>query len=238
MTPVTIGILAVSTGDLDRKAGARQYPRMFARFLRGADPSLAFAYYDVIGAKELPRDMDECDAYLITGSRHSAFDDEPWIRALSEFIRSAHRARKKLIGICFGHQVVAHALGGKAERSPKGWGLGRRVFAPVASFPWMRPALREVALLYSHRDQVTKLPPGAARVGGDAFCRNMMFVIGGHVLCFQGHPEFTARYLRRLMAGRRDVIPPPVYADALRTLDAPDDSAVVARWIVGFVKAR
>ncbi|HEY7775911.1 MAG TPA: GMP synthase, partial [Kineobactrum sp.] len=100
-----------------------EYPDMFIALLGQLDPSLEFAVYDVEQG-QYPADIDEVDAYLITGSKSSVYDDKPWIETLMAFVRELDQRRKKLVGICFGHQLVAQALGGKTEKSPKGWGVG------------------------------------------------------------------------------------------------------------------
>lgn len=230
-----IGLLAVSAGDLELSAERRGYSRMFVDFFDRTRARFEFAFYDVIGKREFPASLDECDAYLVTGSKYSAFDDEPWIRLLCDFIRKAHGARKKLVGICFGHQVIAHALGGKVIKSPKGWGVGCRAMIIRRSHPWMIPPKKTVSLLYSHQDQVVGLPPEAEQTGLSDFCEQSLFVIGSNILCIQGHPEFTADYLRELMAGRTGIIPPDVYARGVASLSEPVDSALVGRWIAAFI---
>ena len=100
-----------------------EYPDMFVALLEQADPSLEFVVYDVEEG-QYPDDIEEVDAYLITGSKSSVYDDKPWIARLMDFVQELDRRRKKLVGICFGHQLVAQALGGEAAKSPKGWGVG------------------------------------------------------------------------------------------------------------------
>ena len=115
-----IGILNTDTlkTEFDTKYG--QYPAMFSKVLMHAEPKIKIYSYEVQNG-EYPDELDECDAYLITGSKVSAYDDLPWIIELKNFIRTLHQHQKKLVGICFGHQLIAEALGGSVERATEGW---------------------------------------------------------------------------------------------------------------------
>ena len=112
-----------------------EYPDMFIALLRRVDPHLAFRVYDVESG-QYPADIDEADAYLITGSQSSAYEDKPWIDSLATFARKLHVRRKKLVGIYFGHQLVAQALGGEVIKSPKGWGVGLHTHRFTLAPPW------------------------------------------------------------------------------------------------------
>ncbi|MFQ5419816.1 MAG: GMP synthase, partial [Anaerolineae bacterium] len=191
-------------------------PLHFERLLTAVHAPFTYQAYEITRG-EMPRDLDECDAYLITGSLQGVYDSDPWIADLSRFIRAAYQAGKKLVGICFGHQIIAHALGGRAEKSAKGWGLGQRQFALTAVKAWMTPGMSSCGLYFAHQDQVVKLPPGAERLGGDEFCPNTMFTIGDQVLGIQGHPEFTSDFMTAVIASRQDTVPEPVlYPDGKR----------------------
>ncbi len=114
------------------------YSEMFIRGFQPLAPELEFRVWSAIDG-ELPEDLHECDAWLITGSRHDAYSDIPWIQALRGWIRRAHDADVKLAGICFGHQVIAQALGGEVVKSTKGWGLGVSVHPMLEDAPgWRR----------------------------------------------------------------------------------------------------
>lgn len=195
--------------------------------------------YQVFAASsgELPPAVDACDAYLITGSVKGAYDDEPWIGALMHFIRQCHAAGKKMVGICFGHQLLAHALGGRTEKSEKGWGLGLNSFDVIAHKPWMNGrAAGSCALYFSHQDQVVALPQGAERLGGSSFCENAFFTLDDRVLGIQGHPEFTESIMQDLLAKPTHSAPPEVRAAAKRSLEnGRPDNALFARWIVDFL---
>ena len=186
--------------------------------------------YDVL-AGELPDDPEECDGWIITGSRASVYDEEPWIRALSDTVVRLHRARAPIIGICFGHQLLAHALGGETARSERGWGIGVREFETRGE--GLPPS---VSLLMSHQDQVVELPPSARVLGSSEYCPNAIFAIDDHAVGVQGHPEFTPDYMAALLRSRIERIGPEPVARALESLDRDTHGREVAAWLVGFVR--
>jgi GMP synthase - Glutamine amidotransferase domain len=146
-----------------------------------------------------------------------------------------HAARRPLVGICFGHQLVARALGGETRAADQGWGVGVHECRLVASPPWLPAGTEGFALLCSHKDQVTRLPEGAELLATSAFCPISAFTVGEHLLCFQGHPEFTAAYARELMDFRRELLGEAVHGAGIASLDRPVDSVRVGRWILAFV---
>lgn len=197
--------------------------------------SLTFVGYDVAGG-EMPQSVDACDAYLVTGSVSGVYDEDSWLAPLMAFIREAHRAGKKLVGICFGHQVLAHALGGHAAKSDKGWGLGLKQFDIVQSKPWMTGQPDSCALYFSHQDQVITLPPGAERLGGNGFCENAMFSLDDCVLGIQGHPEFTRSIMDDILAKPKPTVPDDVQATAVASVaNGTPDNQLLAEWIVNFL---
>ena len=213
-----------------------EYPDMFIKLLGQVDPDLEFRVYDVEQG-EYPADIDEVDAYLITGSKSSVYDDKPWIKILMEFVRELDRRRKKLVGICFGHQLVAHALGGRTEKSPKGWGVGLHTHRFTATPAWHDQQALEFDILVSHQDQVVKNAEGARVLAGSDFCENAVCQVGDHILTFQGHPEFVPGYSREIMEFRRQVVGEQVYARGVASLVAPPQNERVARWILKFLRS-
>lgn len=143
------------------------YSDMTQALLRSVDLQLEFQNYTVVNG-EYPEDIDECDAWLITGSKASAYENADWIKQLESYIKILAQQQKKLIGICFGHQLIAQALGGKVEKSDKGWGVGVMASKVELNKPWMQPTQHQFSLLVSHQDQVVELPPGAERIAGSA----------------------------------------------------------------------
>ena len=234
-----IGILEADTLEPDIKEKYGSYAEMFQRLLLSVDDQLEIKVYPVIEGK-YPENMDECDAYLITGSKFSAYDNEPWIKQLRDYILALHKHRSKLIGICFGHQIIALSLGGLTKKSEKGWAVGNSLSKIKKEKPWMgdemADAKKQFALLVSHQDQVISLPAQAELIASNAFCPNASFQIANHILCFQGHPEFSADYLSYLMNKRRDSIGEEKCKKAMDSLEIDQDALLVAGWIVNFIR--
>lgn len=229
-----IGIFETDTlqADIEQKYGG--YVQMFQRLFLSIDNTLTFNVYPVIAGK-YPDNMDACDAYLITGSQHSAYDNAPWIKKLRLYIVSLHQHNKKLIGICFGHQIIAHALGGLTKKSEKGWRVGNISCRIEKHKPWMGKAKKQFSMLVSHQDQVLRLPECAELIASSEYCINFSFQLADHILTFQGHPEFSADYLKYLMYKRRDKIGVEKYDRAIESLQQDQDAKLVAQWIVDFM---
>ena len=212
-----------------------EYPDMFIELLVQADPSLEFRVYDVEQG-QYPADIDEVDAYLITGSKSSVYDDKPWIATLMDFVRELDRRRKKLVGICFGHQLVAQALGGKTEKSIKGWGVGLHTHRFKEMPSWHDQQDPGFDILVSHQDQVVSNAAGAQVLAGSEFCENAVCQIGNPILTFQGHPEFVPAYSREIMEFRRKTIGDSVYHKGVASLAVAPQRERIARWILNFLK--
>lgn len=213
-----------------------EYPDMFMALLGALDPELEFAVYDVEEG-QYPAAIDEMDAYLITGSKSSVYDDKPWIGVLLDFVRELDRRGKKIVGICFGHQVVAQALGGRVEKSPKGWGVGLHTHTFYRSPAWHDRAAPDFDILVSHQDQVVQNAAGAEVLAGSAFCENAVCQVGEHILTFQGHPEFVAGYSREIMEYRREQIGEETYNTGVASLARSPESERIGRWILNFLRA-
>lgn len=207
---------------------AGDYDEMFARWL-----AAQWRVYD-LPQGERPSNLDECDAYITTGSKMSVYDDEPWIHGFAALTREIHAAGKPFLGVCFGHQMMGHALGGRVAKSPNGWGIGVHTFSVTQPEPWMEPPAASVNLLMSCQDQVLELPPDAVVLGGNAHCPVGIFRVG-RMLGIQGHPEFTPDYARALLELRRERIGAERVDRALTTLSMPLDAALLARWAGRFL---
>ncbi len=212
-------------------AEIRSYDALFYELLIKHEPSLRLLLYDPqVG--QWPARTGECERYIITGSRAGANDPMPWIARLEDWIRRTVAAERPLVGICFGHQIIARALGGTVVRSAAGWGVGvhrHQVAAPSLASALEKP---ELSLLYSHRDQVAELPPAASRLAGNGFCPNGAFELGRRVLCFQGHPEFTAGVARYMLRHAYEDMPNRIRQMAWESLRIPTDRHAVARFML------
>ena len=213
-----------------------RYADSFEKLLSAADPQLAFQTYHVT-QQEYPQNIDECDAYLITGSKASVYDDADWIQRLKHFVVECFEQEKKLLGICFGHQLIAHALGGLVKKNTRGWGMGLASSQVTGKPDWLSPVQKEFNLLVSHQDQVMKLPPQASLIAGNDFCPIASYQVNRSILTFQGHPEFNRDYIQYLMSNRRKVIGEQVYQQAKRSLRQDLDHELVEQWIVNFIRA-
>ncbi len=214
-----------------------QYPEMFASLLSPVDPSLQFTIFDAEHG-ELPSHVDAADAYLITGSRHGVNDEYPWIAQLEHFVRSLYAAQKKVIGICFGHQLIAKALGGKVIKSPKGWGVGMSQNTVIQVKDWMLPLQTSFNVLVSHQDQVVELPKEAEVVAQNDLCPFYMLQVGNYFFTIQGHPEFTKAYSRALMVSREDRLNEIEFAQGMNSLELHEDADLIAHWIINFLNER
>ena len=213
-----------------------EYPDMFIALLRHSDPNLEYAVYDVeLG--QYPADIDEVDAYLITGSKSSVYEDQRWIAELMAFIRALNARQKKVLGICFGHQLVAQALGGKTEKSAKGWGVGLHTHRFTTVPSWHDHGDVDLKILVSHQDQVIAVPDSSRVLAGSEFCENAVCQIGNHILTFQGHPEFVPAYSRELLSIRRERIGEVAYTAGMASLSGVHEGQRVARWMLNFLNA-
>ena len=183
---------------------------------------------------EFPQSIDDADAWLITGSRYGAYEEHDWIAPLEQLIRDLYAKGAPLAGICFGHQIIAQALGGKVEKFAKGWSVGRVQYQldPAA---WGDAHANGTHLMAFHQDQVTQLPEGARNVGSSDFCEHAALQYDTRILTIQPHPEFGHQFVQGLLQARADILPEPVYGHAMANLDGPVQSELIARRLRDFL---
>jgi GMP synthase-like glutamine amidotransferase len=232
-----IGILETGRPPEALKDKHRTYPGMFEELLAAANPDLTFETFAAIDGV-VPSDPNVCDGWLITGSRHGVYEKLPWMLRLEQLIRDAAEARIPVVGICFGHQIMAEALGGKVQKSEKGWGLGLHDYDVRQKPDWMENAPQRMTIPAVHQDQVVVKPPGAEVIASSDFCDYAALVYGEVGLSFQGHPEFTETYQRDLLEVRfKGLAPDEVIGEAQQSFDVrQSDSDMVARWIGNFFR--
>ncbi|MDH3264954.1 MAG: type 1 glutamine amidotransferase, partial [Paracoccaceae bacterium] len=192
-----------------------------------AGQGLTFRVYPVVDM-EFPASVHDCEGWLITGSRHGAYEDHPFIKPLEAFIREAYAEAVPMVGICFGHQVIAQALGGRVEKFTGGWQVGPTRY---------RMDDGELTLNAWHQDQVVEKPVEAEVAGSSPFCENAALVYGDWAYTVQAHPEFDNEFLAALILARgKGLVPDRLLAEAEAALALPIDQAAMARQIADFFK--
>lgn len=235
-----IGILETGEVAEDLRARHGDYPAMFRSLLSVADPTLDFFTVRVV-AGEMPARPQGADGWLVTGSRHGVYDGLPWIAPLAAFLRECVAARVPVVGICFGHQILAEALGGRAVKSDRGWGLGVQDYEIVARPSWLTHVPDRFAVRALHQDQVVALPADATVLARSPHCALAAVAYGDpedpDAVSLQPHPEFGAAFMDELLALRAGTAFPTADADAARaTLSRPVASDAWARLIVDYFR--
>jgi len=213
------------------------YAEIFTRFLQRQDETIDVIIYDLTSGK-FPTDLYACDGYVISGSRQSAYDEIPWIIKAKELVRNLYEKKIPVVGICFGHQLIAEALDGKVELAiDKGWGVGVHSWDIKEKQAWMGDTeLPSLALHVSHQDQVTKMPTGGKLLVSSDFCPIAGYQVDEHILSFQGHPEFSREFCNALFSGRVDRIGEEVVKAGQESLKQGVHNDEVGAWMVNFIK--
>lgn len=230
-----IGILQTDRVRKEFASRYPEYPGMFEVVFNRVSNEVELITYDVQHG-QFPSSLNEVDAFLMTGSAASVYDNEEWIHRLNEFVLHLDAARKKFIGICFGHQMVAHIMGGETALSPQGWNIGVQTFSFLEAGSAFFPGAKSFNILLSHRDQVMKPAEGSVTLASNAHCRFGMCRIGDHILTIQGHPEFPINYARDLYEIRQKLYAPGQYEAALESLELPISYVELGQWMLDFIK--
>lgn len=222
-----LGILQTGHVSEDLEAEHGSYPQMFERFLAGR--GFDFDTYPVVD-NVFPGDIHAADGWLVTGSRHGAYEDHAWIPPLEDFIRQAYAAGVPLAGVCFGHQIMAQALGGKVEKFGGKWGVGNTEYKHNDG--------STSKLLALHQDQVVVKPPEATVTATSGFCKFAGLSYKGKAMSIQPHPEFTPEYMEKLVTQRMGTLIPEDQArPALGSLYDKNDGSKFAEQIADFFKS-
>jgi GMP synthase-like glutamine amidotransferase len=219
-----IGILQTGHAPDALLGTTGDYTGLFQKLLK--DRGLSFRTYSVVDM-EFPASVRECEGWLLTGSRHGAYEDHPFIKPLEDFIRKAYAEAVPMVGICFGHQIIAQALGGKVEKFQGGWSVG------PTSYDF---GGEEITLNAWHQDQVVEKPAEARRIATAPFCENAALIYGDRAFTVQAHPEFDSAFLKSLIDARGRGRVPDALLDTAETrlAQARIDQPALARKIADF----
>ncbi|MCB0412770.1 MAG: hypothetical protein KDD50_00450 [Bdellovibrionales bacterium] len=210
-----------------------KYGAMFEAAIRsGLKTDQVKSYKVALG--ELPKSPTECDLWVISGSAKSSYDREAWIQELKDFVVKCDKSKAQMIGLCFGHQLIADALGGKVEKSDKGWGIGVRSVEVLKDKTWMMPKSKVLNLIFSHQDQVIELPEEAEWIATSDFCKYEAFMVDEHILCLQGHPEFTIEFAKDRYLDREDLIGASKVEKALESFNTAISYDLIWSWLREF----
>lgn len=219
-----IGIL-ITGHPPEPLSGNGRYDAYFKRLL--GDQEFTYESWAVVDG-EMPGSVEDADGWLITGSRHGAYEDHNWIPPLEDFIRACHPARRPMIGICFGHQIIAQAMGGRVEKFDGGWSVGRVEYDLGGE---------TYAINAWHQDQVVEKPANAQVIGATDFCANAALVYDDIFWTLQPHPEYTSDFIEGLIETRgKGLVPDHLMDTARKGLDAPLDSDRIAEQMTAFFK--
>ena len=219
-----IGILLVgrASEDLVEKYGT--YAEMLIALINSDEKVFEFETFNILDSV-FPKNHLECDGWIVTGSPHGVYEEHSWIPPVSQLINDIYNANLPIFGVCFGHQLIAQALGGHVEKSIKGWGLGLHTYKIDKSASYMGNLSEELTLNICHQDQVLQLPENSTLYASSEFCENAGFYIKDKVLTMQAHPEFKVDFTEALLNARREVIIPKEFTDpALKKLKEVPES--------------
>jgi GMP synthase-like glutamine amidotransferase len=236
-----IGILATGITPDELLSEYGSYAEMFVQLFDQAQQRFEYEIFDVRDG-HFPGGAEQCDGWIITGSKFNVYQNLPWMQQLKSLILEIHAAKKPMIGICFGHQIIAEAFGGHVDKYPGGWGVGLHSYELRGETAFINNAPTSFTISAMHQDQVLNKPDNAQVFATSDFCQYAGLIYDDRIITFQAHPEFNVAYEDALVDLRKgSVIPEQTAEQGLSTLreeGAATDSLVVASWMADFLKAR
>ncbi|MDP1732379.1 MAG: type 1 glutamine amidotransferase [Devosia sp.] len=212
------------------------YPPMFGRMFEAAGETFEYDTVAVFDGAPFP-DPARLDGIIVTGSAAGVYDDHPWLDPLRDFIRAAYAGQTPMLGVCFGHQIMADALGGEVRKSEKGWGLGRHLYDVRSRPAFLGQATSALAIACSHQDQVIAPPAEADVFLGSDFTPNAGLVYrNGAAISLQPHPEFDDAYTVALAELRRGRVPDEIVDAAVASISRPSHSRDMAGYLGAFLR--
>ncbi|KAF9603295.1 hypothetical protein IFM89_034644 [Coptis chinensis] len=170
-------------------------------------------------------ELELYDGFVITGSVCDAHGNDVWICELLKLLNKLDDMKKKVLGVCFGHQILGRALGGKIGRSLTGWDIGvRPINLSTSKFLNSLQLPSKLSVIEFHQDEVIELPPSAEIIAWSEKTGIEMFRSGDHIMGIQGHPEYNKDILRHLMdrSLRRNVIQDNHAEVAMKSIESSD----------------
>ncbi|KAK5658347.1 hypothetical protein OQA88_2323 [Cercophora sp. LCS_1] len=263
--PLRLAILEADTPLPGVDARYNGYHGVFKHLLNRAaapqplDSVLTLSRHHVVNNTTAYPSLSDIDAILITGSKHSAFEDDDWILALVAFTQKAIAdPRIRVIGVCFGHQIVSRALGVPVRRSLAGWEVsvtetrltpagkdlfgGRESLVNLTSHPHhISPETLITSpqkIQQMHRDQALGIPPTATLLASTDICPNHGFIIPGRVITVQGHPEFTDDIMQEILETRHatGLFSDDVFQSGMARRADEQDGVLMARVFLKFLQ--
>ena len=173
---------------------------------------------------------------MVTGSKHSVYDEIDWILQLKSFVLEIWQSQTSYIGVCFGHQMLAEALGGKVQKAESGWSIGVNTFEISQHRNWILPPRASLNLLMMCQDQVKVLPENSTVLAHTSSCPVGMFTVGNKMLGIQAHPEFSKKYNQTLMEDRLEIMGKEKVENGLESLSKELDNSTIVNWIINFIQ--
>ena len=236
-----LGILATGITPDELLGEFGSYADMFVQLFDKADCPFEYEVFDVRD-DEFPSGASVCDGWVITGSKFNVYQNLPWMQKLKELILEIHSSKKPMVGICFGHQIIAEAFNGKVDKYEGGWGVGLQRYEVTGDFDFIPSTESSYVINAMHQDQVMDKPANAQVFSTSEFCKYAGLIYDDRIITFQAHPEFTVEYEDKLVKARKGtVVPLDVAEQGLETLRQPGaatDSSEVARWMAAFLNSR